>query len=174
MSNVTGEAARCDFEHLCNLHQADEPARGFTCKSVRCNRVVVVFLSDYVASLPTPLTQATLSLCLSSSATMSLHLLHYAHKRLRHVAHLRQRLCRFTFYTADTSDSVALLTQLPARSCPATCSLCLQRFYCLPHLHCCPKELLTAQECAHTFHDMCLQEWATASVWGYIGSLRHV
>ena len=61
-------------EDLHNLQRMHDPAQGSNCSAVQsCVRGdgFVAFVSDYVASQPAPLTQATPSLC-SSSASMSL------------------------------------------------------------------------------------------------------
>ena len=102
---------------------------------------LVAFVSDYVASQPTPLTQATQSLC-SSSARMS-----FVSSDL--VAHFQRR------------------GRLPPWRCRLLTAACASSVLCL-------EELLTSQECAHTFHDVCLQEWAKAKVWGPNDSCRRV
>ena len=102
---------------------------------------LVAFFSDYVASQPTPLIQATQSLC-SSYARMS-----FASSDL--VAHFQRR------------------GRLPPWRCRLLTAACASSVLCL-------EDLLTSQECAHTFHDVCLQEWATAKVWGHNDSCRCV
>ena len=131
-------------EDLHNLQRMHDPAQGSNCSAVQsCVRGdgFVAFVSDYVASQPTPLTQATPSLC-SSSASMSL----------------------------VSSDLVAHFPRrgrLPPRRCRLLTAACASSVLCL-------EELLTSQECAHTFHDVRLQEWAIAKVWGHIDSCRRV
>ena len=102
---------------------------------------LVAFVSDYVASQPTPLTQATQSLC-SSSARMS-----FVSSDL--VAHFQRR------------------GRLPPWRCRLLTAACTSSVLCL-------EELLTSQECAHTFHDVCLQEWAKTKVWSHNDSCRRI
>ena len=120
------------------------PAEGSNCNAVQsCVRGygLVAFFSDYVASQPTPLIQATQSLC-SSYARMS-----FASSDL--VAHFQRR------------------GRLPPWRCRLLTAACASSVLCL-------EDYLTSQECAHTFHDVCLQEWAIAKVWGHNDSCRCV
>ena len=102
---------------------------------------------------------------------MLLHNLHRSHKRLRRFAH-RLQVCRSypATWSLTSSDSAAHFQRrgrLPHRRCRLLTAACASSVLCL-------EELLTSQECAHTFHDMCLQEWAIAKVWGHIDSCRRV
>ena len=90
----------------------------------------------------------------------------YAHRWAKRPSRVLERPSRFTLRRSWVSDSRRF--QQPSCLLSATWSLASSGLVARL-THGAPRrirqELLTAQECGHVFHDVCLQEWAKSKVW---------